>query len=224
MPSVQTPIESAGTKQERWDWRYLDLARFISLWSKDKTKVGAIIVNSKLGRIIAVGFNGFPTNITDCVILLTDKDKTNKSKKREMIIYAEQNALLFAGRDARDCHLYVVGKPICNTCAILAIQSGIKRVIAASPVANSGNDWDKLGCVARGLLREAKVKFVPISRIDWQEPEINSFESNLMRPKPRNRVRLDPIPIDPLKLLSPPSQRSITVREMVDPVTPVARS
>jgi dCMP deaminase len=180
MLKAKPATESLDVKQQRWDWRYLDLASFISRWSKDKTQVGAIIVASTLGRIIAVGFNGFPTNITDCVILLADKPK-----KREMIIHAEQNALLFAGRDARDCHLYVVGKPICNTCAVLAIQSGIKRVIAVAPKAKSDNEWDKLGTVARNLLDEAGVEFVPVGELGWQAPIIHSTEPNQMHPVAR---------------------------------------
>ncbi len=65
---------AAIEKQQRWDWRYLRLLarqRHHSRWSKDpKAQVGAIIVNSTLGRIIAVGFtHGFPTNITDCALL-----------------------------------------------------------------------------------------------------------------------------------------------------------
>lgn len=173
-------LDPSLAKLGRWDWKYLDLASFISRWSKDRAAVGAIIVNSTLGRIIAVGFNGFPTNITDCVILLADKPK-----KREMIIHAEQNALLFAGRDARDCHLYVVGKPICNMCAILAIQSGIKRVIALTPGAGPG-EWDRRGRLACNLLAEANVEFVPHSKVGWVAPDISSHDPDLMRPNLRS--------------------------------------
>jgi dCMP deaminase len=172
-------------KLQQWDWKYLDLASFISRWSKDQSGVGAIIVNNTLGRIIAVGFNGFPTNITDCVILLK-----NKPRKREMIIHAEQNALLFAGRDARDCHLFVVGKPICNTCAILAIQSGIKRVVAITPApkpaSGRSGEWDRRGRLACKLLDEAGVEFVSHSKVGWVAPDILSHDPDLMRPNLRS--------------------------------------
>src|SRR5438552_2049603 len=43
-----------------WDYRFLMLAKHISLWSKDNsTKVGCVIADRKR-RIISVGYNGLP--------------------------------------------------------------------------------------------------------------------------------------------------------------------
>ena len=78
--------------------------------------------------------------------------------KLDRIIHAEQNALLFAGRDLRDCDLYVIGKPICSRCAILAIQTGIHRVVAATPT-DPKSAWHKTGLLAIEMLQEAGVLF-----------------------------------------------------------------
>jgi dCMP deaminase len=182
MPSAKTALDPAIPKQRRWDWRYLDLASVVSRWSKDpRAQVGAIIVNGNLGRIIAIGFNGFPTNITDCATVLADKDK-----KLRKIIHAEQNALLFAGRDARGCDLYVVGKPICNRCAVLAIQAGIGRVIALTPDPDSDREGEKAGRLACNLLDEAVLPFVPHAQIGWTNPTFESRDPDLIRPTPRS--------------------------------------
>ena len=58
----------------KWNTRYLNLARDISEWSKDpNTKVGCVVVGSK-GQILSQGYNGFPRGINDLPSRLTDRD------------------------------------------------------------------------------------------------------------------------------------------------------
>ena len=152
-------FEGNPDKQRRWDDRYIGLAHHIAQWSKDpRAKVGAVIVNPALGRIVATGFNGFPSNVEDSVQRLADKDR-----KLTMTIHAEQNALLFAGREARQCDAYVIGKPICNVCAMLLIQSGVRRVVAARPKEGTASHWDRVGIEAVAMMREAGVAFVEVT-------------------------------------------------------------
>lgn len=57
----------------KWDFRFLDLAKFISSWSKDpSTKVGAVITDWD-NRIVSIGYNGFPKNVHDCPNMLEDR-------------------------------------------------------------------------------------------------------------------------------------------------------
>ena len=50
---------------DKWDKRFLDLAKHISDWSKDpSTKVGCIVVGEDR-EIRSTGFNGFPRGIED---------------------------------------------------------------------------------------------------------------------------------------------------------------
>ena len=143
-----------------WDERYIELAAHVASWSKDPdAKVGCVIVSPTFGRALTFSFNGFPAIVTDCVKILHHEDK---NKKLDRTIHAEQNALLYAGRDAKDCHAYIVGKPVCNTCAIMLIQAGIRRVVAAPPLAEGGGKWDERGRMALTMFKDAGVGFVPI--------------------------------------------------------------
>ena len=54
---------------DKWDKRFLDLAKHISEWSKDpSTKVGCIVVGEDR-EIRSTGFNGFPRGIEDLSLI-----------------------------------------------------------------------------------------------------------------------------------------------------------
>jgi dCMP deaminase len=145
--------------RKKWDRRFMALAHHIADWSKDpNAKVGAVIIDPKTSRVVSTGFNGFPSNVEDSAERLGDK-KT----KLSMMVHAEQNAILFAGREARGCTIYVVGKAVCSTCAVLIIQSGIKAVKAAKPSPGSERRWDISGRLAVQMFAEAGVAFEDIS-------------------------------------------------------------
>ncbi|WP_424137997.1 deoxycytidylate deaminase [Roseomonas chloroacetimidivorans] len=150
--------QEQDTALTHWDRRYLGLAAHIRHWSKDpRGRVGAVIVAPELNRIVATGFNGFPTRIEDDLDRLSDKPT-----KLDMMVHAEQSALLFAGREARGCTLYVVGKPVCNHCAVLSIQAGIRRVVAAAPRNGTRSEWDRRGHISARLFVEAGLRFDPV--------------------------------------------------------------
>jgi dCMP deaminase len=95
-----------------WDRRYLGLAREVSCWSKDpSTKVGAVIADNQ-GRVVALGYNGFPRNIEDA-----EEKLAIRELKYEMVVHAEVNAVLIAGRSTPGGTIYVHGAPICPRCA-----------------------------------------------------------------------------------------------------------
>ena len=153
---------------DHWDERYLSIAREVSTWSKDpSTKVGAVITDGD-GRIVAVGFNGFPKKIAD-----TMERRHNRNIKYKMTVHAEANVALIAGRAARNGTIYVHGAPICADCAGIVIQAGIKRVVAAAPCPLTPTspcqpshptkiDWDEHGRVALEMFDEADLKFEPV--------------------------------------------------------------
>ena len=106
-----------------WNRRFLELASFISNWSKDpSTKVGAVIVDCNR-RIISTGYNGFPIGVSD-----NQERLENRDFKYKAILHAEENAIMFAKKDLSRCSLYVSSLPPCSHCASLIIQSGIKNV------------------------------------------------------------------------------------------------
>ena len=156
MPRAKKPIS-------KWDQRFINLAMFISEWSKDpNSKVGGVVVTNE-GGAIALGYNGFPAGIED------DKRLDNRELKLDMIIHAEQNALLIAGSRAKGASLYVWGKPICARCAVLIIQAGIKRIIATNPEDEIDNNspWYKSGVLAVKMFTEVDMEMtwfkVPIT-------------------------------------------------------------
>jgi dCMP deaminase len=144
---------------DKWDRRYFGLARRISYWSKDpKAKVGAVLLDRR-GWPIALGYNGFPAGVED------DIEKLDDGKlKNQMIVHAEQNALLCARSGARKGTLYVFGKPVCPRCAVLIIQAGVKRVlgIQPDPKSNPDSDTHESGVISLTMFGEAGIEFVPL--------------------------------------------------------------
>lgn len=110
--------------RNKWDERFLDLARHVAGWSKDpSTQVGAVIVRPDRS-VVSVGYNGFPRGVSDAAHRYTDKPT-----KYKMVVHAEANAIVAAKESLADCVLYVTLFP-CNECAKLIIQSGIRTIVA----------------------------------------------------------------------------------------------
>ena len=143
---------------KKWDQRYLGLAQHVAAWSKDpKAQVGAVLLDER-GWPIALGYNGFPAGVED------DADKlANDQLKNDMVVHAEQNALLCAGPRARNGTMYVYGKPVCPRCAVLIIQAGVIRVVATppDPEKNPESSTHTSGKISVGMFKEAKVEFSP---------------------------------------------------------------
>ncbi len=114
---------------DHWDLRFLALAEHVSAWSKDpSTKVGSVIAHPVNRRVLSVGFNGFPAGVEDKEDRLGDR-----AVKYEMVVHAEQNAILFAGNQSDGATLYVTPLAPCARCAVVIIQAGIKRIVAPKP-------------------------------------------------------------------------------------------
>lgn len=139
---------------EKWDARFCELAKFVSEWSKDpNAKVGAVVF-SKKGGDISIGYNGFPMGVEDSAERLGDNDV-----KQELVVHAEQNAIIAAGSRTQGGTIYVWGKPVCARCAGSIIQAGIKRVVALSPESvGAESKWYKTGTYAQQMFEEANVQ------------------------------------------------------------------
>ena len=97
----------------KWDLRFLTLAKFISTWSKDpSTKTGAVIVRPN-NSICSVGFNGFPAAMSD-----DDTNYTNRNEKYSRIIHCEMNAAKFATEDLSGFTLYTYPFMSCDRCFV----------------------------------------------------------------------------------------------------------
>lgn len=111
----------------KWDLRFLDLAKEIATWSKDpSSQIGAIAVG-KNRRILSTGYNGFPRGVED-----SPSRYKNKETKYKFVVHAELNCVCNAGLNGVSLDgatLYVHGIPVCHECAKAVIQSGITNVI-----------------------------------------------------------------------------------------------
>jgi dCMP deaminase len=111
-------------KQEKWDRRFLDLAKCISSWSKDpSTQVGAVITNGI--KIVSLGYNGLPKGIPDLPEILN-----NRQIKYQFIIHAEMNAVLTAHTNLEGCTIYTHPFLPCTRCGSTLAQAGITRVVS----------------------------------------------------------------------------------------------
>ena len=110
----------------KWDVRFLELAKHISLWSKDpSTQVGCVVVGPDR-EIRSTGFNGLPRGLED-----TEERLNNREIKYPMICHAEENAIMHAARigiSLKDCTVYVTWPP-CTRCARSLIQAGVSEVV-----------------------------------------------------------------------------------------------
>jgi len=113
---------------DKWDRRFLELAKFYSTWSKDEsTKVGCVIVASDK-TVVANGFNGLPRGADD-----SNLSRQVRPEKYFWYEHAERNAIFNAakiGTALSGTTLYSTLCP-CMDCARGIVQSGIKRVVTA---------------------------------------------------------------------------------------------
>jgi dCMP deaminase len=138
-----------------WHYRFLELAKNISSWSKDpSTKVGAVIFDSDK-RIVSVGYNGFPKNISD------DPEKyLNREIKYQMVIHAEINAILFAKRDLNNCSIATWPFISCSNCTSAIIQAGIKKIVSPKLPENLIERWGKSCDLSIEMYKQANVEIV----------------------------------------------------------------
>ena len=111
----------------KWEYRFMNLAKEFSTWSKDPSSQLGCVAVSPDRRILSQGYNGFPRGMSDAEELYD-----NRETKYKYIVHAEQNCIYNAslqGISLRDSILFIYGLPLCHECAKGVIQAGIKEVI-----------------------------------------------------------------------------------------------
>ena len=140
----------------KWDQRYLALAKEVSTWSKDpSTQVGAVTVGSKK-EVLSQGFNGFPRGIDD-----TDERYHHRETKYKLVVHAEMNAIYnatYSGTSLDGATLYVYGLPICSECAKGIIQVGIKKVVVEK--SKELDNWNESVQLSQKMFDEAGVELI----------------------------------------------------------------
>jgi dCMP deaminase len=122
---------TAENRQEKWDTRFMEMARLVAHNSKDRSKqVGCVVVDSH-NAVVSTGYNGFPRGVDD-----NREERHERPTKYLYTVHAEANAVADAAR--RGCSLlgttaYVPWFP-CAGCAGLLIQAGVKTLVCYKPV------------------------------------------------------------------------------------------
>lgn len=106
-----------------WDTYFMNIAKMVSLKSKDKKRqVGAVLISLSNNRIISSGYNGLPSGINDNI------DWNNRELVHSMIIHAEMNCILYAKNKFENSILYSTLSP-CKDCIKIIAAAKIKKVI-----------------------------------------------------------------------------------------------
>ena len=122
---------------EKWDRRFLELARVVSTWSKDpSTKCGAVLVNYK-NIVVGLGYNGYPRKMRDTLYQWPE----DREKRLDRTIHAEVNAILNSNSTTVATTLYCYPYTPCSRCAIHIIQAGIARVVGVEPSKDIIERW-----------------------------------------------------------------------------------
>jgi dCMP deaminase len=142
----------------KWDLRFLDMARLVSTWSKDpSTKTGAVIVRPNRS-VASVGFNGFPQNMPDA-----DEHYSNREEKYSRIVHCEMNALLFVkDQDVHGYTLYTYPFISCDRCFVHMAQAGITRFVAPKATAEQLTRWGTAFERVRNYARETGVELIEL--------------------------------------------------------------
>lgn len=104
-----------------WNTYFMNISLSISKRSPDpKKQVGAVIVDSS-NRIISTGYNGLPKGISE------DINWSDRNSIRELILHAENNAILYIKSKESNLKLYTTLSP-CKDCIKLIKTAGINTV------------------------------------------------------------------------------------------------
>jgi len=144
---------------DKWDLRYLEMARLVSTWSKDpSTQTGAVIVRPNKS-VASVGFNGFPQNMPDSPELYANRDE-----KYSRIVHCEMNALLFTKDNLHGYTLYTHPFLSCDRCFVHMLQAGITRFVAPQATEEQLTRWGPAFDRVRRYAAESGVQLIEVPR------------------------------------------------------------
>jgi dCMP deaminase len=154
----------------KWDIRFVRIAKEVAEWSKDpSTQVGSIAVKNR--KIIATGYNGFPKGVKDA-----PRDLYDREMKLKLTVHAEKNMIYNAvehGVKLEGSTVYIWGLPTCEECWKGLVQTGVSRVVMPDIEFNGGK-W-KEGCkFAKEYMEDVGIE-VKEYLMDW--PGLN-YEPN----------------------------------------------
>lgn len=153
---------------EKWDARFLEMAAFVSKWSKDpSTKAGAIIVRADR-TVLSLGFNGFPRGMDD-----NPQRYENREEKYSRIIHCEINALIHARQAVPEgCTLYTWPFASCDRCIVQMLQAGIRRFVFPTATETKNARWGNAFEATKKYMEELGAVFVEVSQKEIQHDDL----------------------------------------------------
>ncbi|CAB5220194.1 ComEB Deoxycytidylate deaminase [uncultured Caudovirales phage] len=153
-----------GRLLTKWDFRFLQLAQNIAVWSKDpSTQVGAVIVRPDR-TIASLGFNGFARGVDD-----SEERLAERNIKYLLTVHAEENAILSAHERLSGYWLYTSHHP-CDRCASRIVQAGIGRVVCMT-TKDYLSRWEESVRNSRVILGEAGIPIDVVELVESQTEE-----------------------------------------------------
>lgn len=191
----------------KWDERWIGQAEFISGWSKDGSKVGAVAVTEDNVEI-SKGWNGFPRQVKETPDLIA-----NREHKLKHTVHAEQNCIYNAGRigvPLLGSTMYVFGLPTCFHCALGVIQAGITRVVCVWDPDTAKQVWKDEWEQSKDLMFSVGIDVYDVARPSNRQgvpaTDIVGAPSALepaAPSDPRGEVRSDPVVVHVPRWLGP---------------------
>lgn len=153
-------INQNGFNMDKWNKRFLELAKHVSSWSKDTTKVGAIIVDPRTNNVVGMGYNGFPRGVIDNKARYNDRDM-----KLKLTCHAELNAILNSNMSTRNCVIYVyptmMNPASCPECSKAIVQAGIEKLYYYKNN-NTNPNWVELEQFSKIILSEGRIQCIEV--------------------------------------------------------------
>jgi dCMP deaminase len=154
-PPVQEDRFTIPAHVERWDEYFLNIAKAVSIKSKDpKCPVGAVIASSD-NVLLTTGFNGLARGVHDDEQTLMDADE-----KLRVICHAENNAIMNAARIGvalQGAAIYVTKFP-CLACCNAIIQAGVKKIYTHDDSFWNDDPVDKDHSRKKRILHDARIE------------------------------------------------------------------
>lgn len=116
------------------------------------TKCGAVVF-ARDSKVFGVGWNHFPQGVVE------DHRLHDRQLKNDLVVHAEPDAILDAGRPLYNCYMAVNRMPCCR-CAGIIIQSGITKVVTRPPSGEFLERWGKSIELTKAMFAEAGVELV----------------------------------------------------------------
>lgn len=143
---------------QKWDIRFLNLAKEIATWSKDpSTKVGCVITKN-VNQIVSLGYNGFPRGDEDLI-----SDYFDRQVKYTKIIHAEENAInhsiINGYSDLKGCTVYTYPFQPCKDCASRLTKLFPDRIVSLNARGKHLFRWRASFDVAKKIFEDNLIDF-----------------------------------------------------------------